>query len=77
MEKWFSQQSYITQLILIIIPIVGWIFEILVRIFAVIRSHSKTNIAGLVIFALLGGFWILCFIDVFVLYFKEDLMLID
>ena len=77
MEKWFSQQSYITQLILIIIPVIGWIFEVLVRISSVIRSHSKTNIAGLVIFALLGGFWILCFIDVIVLYFREDLMLID
>ena len=77
MEKWFAQQSYLTQMILVIIPIIGWVIEILVRVFALIRKKSKTNIIGLIVFVLFGGFWILCFIDVFVLYYKEDLMILD
>ena len=77
MEKWFAKLSFLNQFILIIIPIIGWIIEVGVRISALIRLHSKKHIAGLIIFVVLGGFWFLCFIDVFFLYFKEDLMLIE
>ena len=77
MEKWFAQQSYLTQVIFVIIPVIGWFIEIGVRIFALIRLHSKKHIIGLIVFILLGWTWIPCFIDCFFLYFKEDLMLIE
>lgn len=77
MEKWFSRLSYLNQMILIIIPVVGWIIEVLVRISALIRLLSRKHVAGLLIFTILGLSWILCFIDCFFLYFKEDLMLIE
>lgn len=77
MERWFSQQQFLTQMILLIIPFIGYLVEIFVRIFVVIRLHSKKNIAGLIIFVIFGGFWILNLIDVFVLRATDDLMLIE
>ena len=77
MEKWFSQQSYLSQLILLVIPVIGWIVEVLVRAFAVIRNHNKPNIIGLIIFTIFGLLWLPCIIDAIVLLKREDLMLIE
>ena len=77
MEKWYSEQQFLTQAILILIPFIGYLIEVLVRIFAVIRKASKKNVFGLILFVLFGGFLFLNFIDVFVLYKTDDLMLIE
>lgn len=77
MEKWFSKLDFLSQAILIVIPFIGYLVEIGVRVFAVIRLHSKKNIAGLVIFILLGWALLLNIIDVFVLSRTDDLMLIE
>lgn len=77
MEKWFSKLDFLTQAILIIIPFVGYLVEIGVRIFVVIRLHSKKNISGLVVFVLFGWALLLNLIDVFVLSRTDDLMLIE
>ena len=77
MEKWFSKLDFLSQAILLVIPFIGYLVEIGVRIFAVIRLHSKKNIAGLVIFVLLGLALLLNIIDVFVLNRTDDLMLIE
>ena len=77
MEKWFSKLDFLSQAILIVIPFIGYLVEIGVRVFAVIRLHSKKNIAGLVIFILLGWALLLNIIDVFVLNRTDDLMLIE
>ena len=77
MEKWFSKLDFLSQAILIVIPFIGYLVEIGVRVFAVIRLHSKKNIAGLVIFVLLGWALLLNIIDVFVLNRTDDLMLIE
>lgn len=31
MEKWFKQQSRLVQLILLLIPVVNWVIEVVVR----------------------------------------------
>ena len=77
MEKWFSKLDFLSQAILLVIPFIRYLVEIGVRIFAVIRLHSKKNIAGLVIFVLLGWALLLNIIDVFVLSRTDDLMLIE
>lgn len=77
MEKWFSRLDFLSQAILLIIPFIGYLIEIGVRVFAVIRLHSKKNIAGLVIFFVFGWAIILNLIDVMVLSHKDDLMLIE
>lgn len=66
-DVWFEQQSFILQLILLLIPVIGWIIELLVRLSALVRLQSKMNIAGLIVFTIFGGFWVLCLLDVFCL----------
>ena len=77
MEKAFSRLSFLTQAILLVIPVIGYFVEVFVRISAVIRLHSKKNIAGLVIFVLLGWGILLNLIDILVLRYTDDLMLIE
>lgn len=77
MEKWFSRLDFLTQAILLIIPFIGYIVEIGIRVFAVIRLNNKKNIAGLVIFILFGWALLLNLIDIFVLSRTDDLMLIE
>lgn len=77
MEKWFSKLSFLTQGILLIIPFIGYLMEIGIRIFVVIRLHSKKNITGLVISVLFAWTILFNLIDIFVLYRTDDLMLIE
>ena len=77
MEKWFSKLDFLTQAILLIIPFIGYLIEIGIRIFVAIRLHSKKNIAGLVVFVLFGWALLLNLIDVFVLSRTDDLMLVE
>lgn len=52
MEKWFKKQSRIIQLLLLLIPIVNWVVEVLVRFDHASRKKSlfKYLIAILVLF---------------------------
>ena len=53
-DKWFNEQSKLIKIILLVIPFVGWIVEVLVRLSALIRKSSTLNIAGFIVF-LIGG----------------------
>ena len=77
MEKWFSRLDILTQAILLLIPFVGFIIEIGIRVFAIIRLHSKKNIIGLLIAILFGWTILFNLIDVIVLSKTDDLMLIE
>ena len=76
-DEWFQSHTLLARIIFIIIPFIGWIIELLVRISAVIRKPSGINIAGLVVFAILGGFWILCLFDVICLFIYDRLILFE
>ena len=54
-DKWFEKQSLLLKIILLVIPFVGWVVEILIRVSAVIRKASVLNIVGLIIGGLIGG----------------------
>ena len=76
-DMWFDEQTLLVRIILIIIPFIGWLIELFVRISALIRRQSGINIAGLVVFAVLGGFWVLCLFDVISLLLNDRLILIE
>ena len=76
-DLWYQEQTLLVRIILIIIPFIGWIIELLVRVSALIRFQSKRNIAGLIIFAIFGGFWVLCLLDVLSLLLTGYLILIE
>ena len=75
-DKWFNEQSRLIQVLLLIIPVVGWIVEILVRLSAVLRNSSTENILGLVIFGFFN-FWILGIVDLIYLILNGKLILCD
>ena len=76
-DMWFDEQTLLVRIILIIIPFVGWIIELFVRISALVRRQSGINIAGLIVFAIFGGFWVLCLFDVLSLLINDRLLLIE
>jgi hypothetical protein len=74
-DKWFEEQSLIVKVILLIIPFVGWIVEILVRISAVLRNSSTINILGLILGVI--GNWIWGIIDLIFLILQGNLLLLE
>lgn len=53
--KWFNSLPRLVQFILLLIPVVNWIVEIVVRVTAVIEKTTTTNILGLVLAILPTG----------------------
>ena len=57
--KWFNQQSRLVQLILLLIPGIGWITEIFVRVTAVLQKPTTGNILGVILGVIIPVFsWI-------------------
>ena len=48
-DKWFEEQALWLRVLLLIVPFVGWVMEILIRVSAIIRKSSTLNIVGLVL----------------------------
>ncbi len=70
MKKWFNSCSRLVQVILLIIPVVNWIVEILVRADDFISDKKMSSLLFLIIF-ILGG-WFLGYVDlVWVLLFNH------
>ncbi|MDY6276220.1 MAG: hypothetical protein SPL75_01895 [Bacilli bacterium] len=76
-DKWFNSQSRLVQVIIFILPIVGWVVEILVRLSALLRKQSTTNILGFVLYLLVGGLWIPVLVDLVYLILKGKLILTE
>lgn len=48
-DKWFEEQALWLKVVLLIVPFVGWVMEILIRVSAIIRKSSTLNIVGLIL----------------------------
>lgn len=66
-DKWFNKQSRLIQIILLLIPVVSWVVEILVRLSSVLRKAELKSIIGLIfgviipVFGWLDLIWVLLF----------------
>lgn len=74
-DQWFEKQSLVVKIILIILPLVGWVMEILIRISAYTRSKNNMDLVLLIVFLLLGWTWIPLIIDVIYLATKGHIFL--
>ena len=74
MAKWFESQNRLVQVILLIIPIVGWIIELLVRWSAFLSNKSVVTLIVAIIFTFFGFAWILNVIDIIFLALTGHLM---
>jgi len=74
-DKWFAKQDKLIKVILLIIPFVGWLCEILIRLSALIRKQSNINIIGFILFLITG--LIVTYADLIWLIVKNENILID
>lgn len=76
MLDWFNKQSNVVKFILLILPLVGWICELVIRWSQVIKEASVLNIVVALVYTLFGWAWVLTVIDaVLVLLGKNMLFL--
>lgn len=74
-DKWFYNQSKLVQVILLLIPFVGWIAELLIRLSVLLRDKSVINIVVFVVFVVAGWGWVLAVADLIYLLIKGHLFL--
>ena len=74
-DKWFYGQDRIVQIILVIIPFIGWIVELLVRLSVMLRTMRTEHIVVFILFLVFGWGWFLCLIDIIYLAVKGRLIL--
>ena len=73
-DEWFDYQSKLVRIVLLFIPVIGWVVEILVRISALMKKKCRMNVVGLVVFILLGWAWIPVILDTLYLVIFDKLM---
>ncbi len=73
-DRWFNSQSRLVKVILLIIPIVGWIVECLVRLSVMLRKQSILHIVVFLLFLIVGWGWFLCLIDLIYLILTGHLI---
>lgn len=76
-DKWFNEQSTLIKAILLLIPFVGWIVELLVRLSIMLRTKSTTHIVVFVLFIVVGWGWFLNLVDFIYLLLKGHLILAE
>ena len=76
-DKWFNSQDRLVQVILLIIPVVGWIIELLIRLSVLLRTRSTEHIIVFVLFVFVGWGWVLNIIDIIYLYLNGHLILAE
>lgn len=74
-DKWFNSQDRLIQVLLLIIPFVGWIVECLIRLSVALTKKDLVSILVFVLFLFVGWSWILCIIDLVYLILKGHLIL--
>jgi len=62
-DKWFNSQSRLLKVLLLILPVVGWIVECLIRLSVMLRTKSLVHIVIFLLFLLVGWTWLLCVVD--------------
>ena len=62
-DKWFNSQSILIKAILLLIHVVGWVVECLVRLSVMLRTKDVLHIVIFVLFVAVGWGWILAVAD--------------
>lgn len=74
-DKWFNSQSTLLKVILLILPFIGWVVELLVRLSVALTKKDVVSIVVFLLFLFVGWAWILCVIDLIYLIVKGHLIL--
>lgn len=64
MAKKFFSLNKIVQIILLIIPFVGWVVELIVRWSAVVEKFTPLNLIAALLYTFVGWGWVLEVVDI-------------
>lgn len=73
-DKWFYKQSTLVRVLLLLIPFVGWIVELLVRLSVMLRTKQPVHIVVFVLFVAIGWGWVLNIVDIIVMVVTGKLL---
>ena len=76
-DRWFNQQSVLIKVLLLIIPVVGWVVEFLVRLSVFLRTKKVEHAVILVLFAFVGLGLFLNLIDLIYMCLSGHLILAE
>ncbi len=76
-DKWFNSQSTLVKAILLLLPVVGWVCEVLVRLSVMLRTKSAVHIVVFVLFVAVGWGWFLGVIDFVYMLLNGHLILAE
>ena len=74
-DLWFEKQSLALKIILLILPVVGWVMEVLIRISVYVRKQNIMDLVLLILYIVLGWTWIPLILDVAYLCIKGHLFM--
>lgn len=80
-DTWFHNQSKLIQIILLILPFIGWIVDALVRWSAFLKNtdlketNNVINLVMALVITFLGEFWILTILDAIMIAMNNKLFL--
>lgn len=74
---WFKKQSFLIQVILLIIPVVGAVVELLYRLSAFLKKPTLMNLLGMILFFIIGLAWVGLVLDVIGLALFNNLFLVE
>ena len=74
-DKWYYKQDKVVQVILLLIPFIGWLVEILVRLSVYLKTKETNHLIAFLVFVVFGEFWILPVLDLIYLLDKGHLFL--
>ena len=76
-DKWFNSQSVLLKVILLLLPVVGWVVEVLVRLSVMLRTKEVIHIVVFILFVAVGWGWILAVADLIYMIFTGHLFLAE
>ena len=76
-DKWFNQQSVLVKAILLLLPVVGWVCECLVRLSVMLRTKNIIHVVVFLAFLFIGWGWFLGAIDFVYMLVKGHLILAE
>ena len=76
-DTWFHKQNKIIQIVLLILPLIGWIVDLLVRWSAFIKKNTTVNLIMALVITIFGEFWILTILDAVFIALNNKLSLED
>ena len=76
-DKWFNKQSVLVKAILLLLPVVGWVCECLVRLSVMLRTKNIIHVVVFLAFLFIGWGWFLGAIDFVYMLVKGHLILAE